>query len=362
MSIKFLHSVLILTGMFMLLSCSPAGKISVSNVNDTKSISAGSEIYSLPLTIIDVTVYAEEITIVPGPYHEYADKYLSIENVPAAEKKVWTISDIRLGLHEEVDPDFVFCMEKTGRLNQFPGIERLLEDSLILFPGNFPGKILFYNTLPDREDDIHYFDLSVKRNFDVEDSEVIVSMVLPGTDEDKRLMNARAQEKTLERKAEEAANFIIKLRKRRFKLVAGQYDYMPEGLAMTEALRQLDKIEEEYLSLFTGKRVTRQHVRTFHFTPGNDVDNERLVLFRFSDTEGFLNASEEQGKPVLLELTNSNKTTGLDGVGPSIRSNNKFIIYRIPDLAYGKILFGEKLIVDAYIPVFQYGKIVTLYP
>lgn len=362
MRMTITKSMVILTGMFVLLSCSPSGRISVSNVNDIKSIPFGSEIYGLPQTVIDVTVCAEEISIVPGPYHEYADKYLSIENAPAEEQSVWTLTDIGLGLHQEVDPDFIFSMERTGSPGLFREVDRLLSDSLILFPADFTSKILYYNTLPDRKDDIHYFDLSVKRNFDVEDSEVIVSMVLPGTSDAGLLAGPEAVEKNLERKAEEAANFIIKLRKRRFKLVAGQYDYMPEGLAMTEALKQLDKTEEEYLSLFTGKRIIRQHVQTFHFTPGNDEDDERVVLFRFSDNGGFLDAREEGGKPVFLELTNSNKTDGLDGVVPTIRSNNKFMIYRIPDLASGKIYFGEKLIVDAYLPVCQYGKIVTLYP
>lgn len=357
-----MHRVFITAGIFLLLACSPAGKIKVSNVNDIKSIPTGSRIYGLPQTTIDATVYAEEVTIIPGPYHEFAEKYLSIENAPAAEKKTWSISEIKMSLHTEVDPDFVYFMDHSGSMKQFAEVERLLEDSLILLPADFTSEILFYNTFYDREEDIHYFDLSVKRNFDVEDSEVIVSMVLPGTDENTRLSNALAQEKTLERKAEEAANFIIKLRKRRFKLVAGQYDYMPEGLAMIEALKQLDKTEEEYLSLFIGKRITRQHVRTFHHIPGNGIDDERAVLFRFSDTEGFLDARADSGKPVLVELNNSDKTAGLDEVAPSIRSNNKFMVYRIPDLAYGKILFGEKLIVDAYFPVFQYGKIVTLYP
>lgn len=362
MDLKYLHRISMLSSVLIVLACNPAAKIVVSNVNDTKSIPSGSKIYGLPQTILDVTVYAEELRIIPGPYHEFAEKYLSIENAPSTERRIWTISDVKLSLHTEVDPDYIYSMDQIGSLEQYPEIERLLEDSMILLPVNFAGKALFYNTLPYREDDIHYFDLSVKRNFDVEDSEVIISEVLPGTDEDILLSGAEAEEKTLERKAEEAANFIIKLRKRRFKLVAGQYDYMPEGQAMIAALKQLDKTEEDYLSLFIGKRVTRKYVQTFHFTPDNIVNDERAVLLRFSDTEGFVDARGGKGKPVMIEMANGNKTSGLEGVAPSIGSRNKLIIYRIPDQAYCKILYGEELIVDSYLPVYQYGKVVTLQP
>ncbi len=362
MDLKFLHRISMLSVVLIVLACNPTAKIAISNVHDIKSIPSGSKIYGLPQTIVDVTVYAEELRIIPGPYHEFAEKYLSIENAPSTERRTWNISDVKLSLHTEVDPDYVYFMDQAGSLNQYPDIEKLLEDSMILLPVDFGGKALFYNTLPYREDDIHYFDLSVKRNFDVEDSEVIVSEVLPGTDADIRLSSAEAEEKTLERKAEEAANFIIKLRKRRFKLVAGQYDYMPEGIAMIEALKQLDKTEEEYLSLFTGRRITRKYKQTFHFTPGNNINDERAVLLRFSDTEGFVDARGGKGKPVMIEMTNGNKTSGLEGVAPSISTRNKLIIYRIPDQAYCKLFYGEELIVDAYLPVYQYGKVVTLEP
>jgi hypothetical protein len=54
--------------------------------------------------------------------------------------------------------------------------------------------------------------------------------------------------KSLEEKAEEAAAFIYKLRKRRFKLLVGQEQPVPDGNALDISIRELDELEKEYLS------------------------------------------------------------------------------------------------------------------
>jgi hypothetical protein len=49
----------------------------------------------------------------------------------------------------------------------------------------------------------------------------------------------RLNQKTLEEKAQEAALFIFKIRKRRFKLLAGQYDVFPEEQALATSVREI---------------------------------------------------------------------------------------------------------------------------
>ncbi len=47
----------------LMLACSPTGKISVTNVNDSGFRQAGMFLYSLPQTVLDVTVEADETEI-----------------------------------------------------------------------------------------------------------------------------------------------------------------------------------------------------------------------------------------------------------------------------------------------------------
>jgi len=91
-------------------SCSPAGQISVSNVNDSGFRQSGSLLYSLPQTVIDVSVEAEVIEVITGPYRQYAEKYLGIKDVPVKAEYYWTISSVQVRHHTELDPDFVYAV------------------------------------------------------------------------------------------------------------------------------------------------------------------------------------------------------------------------------------------------------------
>src|SRR5665647_1165684 len=92
----------------MVLACSPSGKISVTSVNDSGFRQPGMFLYSLPQTVMDVTVEADETEILPGPYRQYAAKYLGIQDAPSKPDYSWTITRVMVATHMETDPDFLF--------------------------------------------------------------------------------------------------------------------------------------------------------------------------------------------------------------------------------------------------------------
>jgi hypothetical protein len=344
----------------LFLSCAPAGNIAVININDTGSLQPGSFIYALPQTVIDIRVTAEEVTVIPGTYEKYAEKYLGIQNVPAKAEKIWNITKMQMQKHSEADADYVYTLSGINDPDNFPGIARLIKDSLILSSGNFSTNQVYHYAYPLKKSEVQYTDLSVKRNFEAE-KDIEVSLVMPDTNYIARPANRNAlKEKTIEQKAEEAANFLIKLKKRRFKLVAGQYDYMPEGEAMADALKELSRIEEEYLSLFLGKRVVTEIQRNYQYTPVTGKEADRVVLFKFSPGEGFIDAGETSGIPVVLELKAENKTKGLEQYKLSLKPIYNVLQYRIADQVSVKLLAGEQIWVEANYPVFQYGAMVPM--
>ena len=143
-------------------------------------------------------------------------------------------------------------------------------------------------------------------------------------------------------------------------MVSGMNDSTPQGEAMGDALQELARLEEAYLSLFIGKKTIYHHQRTYHFTPAVGKKTDREVLFRFSDSEGFLDARETSGKPVLIDLTCTNKTKGLEQSASFAHLDENMILYRIPDLVNSKILYGESVTCDALLPVFQSGALVRM--
>ena len=346
--------------LFVLFSCAPEGKVSITNVNDSGSLQASSFIYALPQTVIDVRVIAEEVTVIPGPYQQYADKYLGIEDVPSRTEHIWKIKEVRVFTHTEADPDYIYTVRGLAGIELYPDLINLIKDSLIFDSKGFSYKQVFYNTYPSISYDPYYTDLSVKRNFEAE-KDVEVSLVMPDTNYLKKPAGKTIlKEKTLEQKAEEAANFLIKLKKRRFKLVAGQYDYMPEGVALADALKELSRLEEEYLSLFIGKRMISTCQKIYHYTPVTGKETNRIVLLRFSDNEGFLDVREAKGIPIVLELAENNKTKGLEQSQLPVKLSKNVVLYRIADQVSVKLIAGEILMAEAMFPIFQSGVIVPL--
>jgi len=298
--------------------------------------------------------------MVPGPFRQYAEKYLGIRNVIVKHGYSWKITSVRFRYHSEMDPDYIYAVSGNYEENLFPDFEKLARDSMILNLSRMPGNYLFYTQNPVKPDLPDFTDLSVKRNFEAE-KDIEVSLVMPDSSLSPRTVTrTRLKEKTLEQKAEEAANFLIKLKKRRFKMVSGQPDSMPAGEAMKSSIQELEKIEQNYLELFIGKRTTYRHERVYHFTPSAGKKTDRAILFRLSETEGFLDTGEAGGVPVLLDLAGNNKTRGLEQTGSPFSTTPNTLLYRVPDQVGIKLIWGETVLADALVPVFQSGALVRI--
>ncbi len=344
----------------LVLACSPTGKISVTNVNDSGYRQAGTFLYSLPQTVLDITVEAEETEIIPGPYRQYAAKYLGIQDVPSKVEHSWKLITVKVDIHMETDPDFIFAVQGSFQPDAFPGLDKLIQDSMILDLSRNPTKYITYNNVPENTPEPYFTDLSIKRNF-VAEKNIEVSRVMPDSNSVSRPANKRTlREKTLEQKAEEAANFLIKLKKRRFKMVSGLNDSTPQGEGVESALKELARVEEAYLSLFIGKRTIFHTKRNFHYTPPIGKKADRIVLFRFSESDGFLNANETGGKPVLFDLAGTNKTKGLEQSASFAHLDDNMILYRIPELVNAKLIYGEVVLSESLVPVFQSGALVRM--
>ena len=353
---KFVTTVLL----SLVLACSPTGKISVTSVNDSGFRQPGMMLYSLPQTVLDVTVEADETEILPGPYRQYAAKYLGIQNVPSKPEYSWTLTGVKVAMHMETDPDFLFAAKGSFQPDVFPSLGKLVQDSMILDLSRNPEKYITYNNIPEKTPEPYFADLSIWRNLEAEKN-VEVSLVMPDSNYASRPANRKTlKEKTTEQKAEAAANFLIKLRKRRFKMVSGMNDSTPQGEAMAASLQELARLEEAYLSLFIGKKTVYHHQRNYHYTPATGKKSDRIVLFRFSDNEGFLDAQETRGKPVLFDFAGTSKIKGLEQSASFAHLEDNMILYRIPDLVNVKLIYGEAILSEALLPVFQQGALVRM--
>jgi len=341
----------------------------IYHIDKAGIVSQNSLIYSLPKTILHISVKATNNSFIKGPYCKYAYKYLGIENVLKESKAYWTIDSVNIETCNDIDPDNLFVVENKSDLTS--EFIKLSEYGLISsFYNQDNKKCNIYNTYLDT----FYFvpamtDITVKRF-----NEQIYDTVYKELFQDSAylkipIIKPKNEFKSLEQKAEEAANFIIKLRKRRFKLIAGQYDFFPDGEALEVALKELNRIEHNYLSLFIGKWTKQSVNYTFEYIPENKVIIDSKLLFRFSLEKGILTKTETEGNPVFLIINKLNHTKkfnefidrqSISDVETSVEQDNEKIFYRIPEKTSIEIREGNNLIIKKVLSINQYGKILSI--
>lgn len=341
-----------LFSLLVLMACSSSEKLVVTNIQDLTAYPEGSVVYALPRTRIMVGVEAVSTRIVPGPYARFAKAYLGIDNAPLEETLHWKVSDVDLKAITEADPVYCYAMSGANPEATFKQLEQLKAGGYILTPGDLTSFGGFISKDQDGPETVYFSDLSVKRYLD---EEADVPLDLP-------VMAASEDLESLQEKAKSAADFIIKIRKRRFKLLAGQYEVFPDGKALEISVRELDKLEEDYLSLFIGKTYQDTVVRRYTFTPGNNPEIERKELCRFSEESGFHENGGNSGRPIVLDLRNLKLTSVFRNVRlpyPNPGYENT-LLYRIPDKALVRIIEGSAVIYEGELKVSQYGVVVPL--
>ena len=344
----------------LLFSCS-GGYIVTTNMQNLANYETNSQIYTLPKTRLIASVKATKTEYIPGPYHLYAKKYLGIEDARAVSVMHYNIDDVKLHTQDIADPDFCFSVKDVNYNRAEQLINSYRESGLILKENvSMPHQLY----LDKQEDPIHteYTDLSIKP-FYHDDGKGEKYPVSGDNSEELPLWLKQISAKTTEEKAAEAAKFIIKIRKRRFKLTAGQYEVFPEGTSLETAVRELNELEQKYLSLFIGKERSETISRSFTVVPKNNEELQRFSLFRFSSQTGFHPAGGRIGEAVILQLTDLNANKTLTQINHQYASehNQNILLIRLPDRANVKIFLGSHEILESEISVFQFGALIPKY-
>ncbi len=341
--------------------------------NEAEKLNYNGYIYALPKTIINIEFQITEQIFTKGPYHEYAEKYLGITDVSHTNYENWKITDINIITWPEIDIGqyYIARLSEQNRIN----LLKLKEKGHILDLFNFD----FINNpnllaIPESSDEFPFFtDLSIKRNF-AEGYDTIYKKIKKDTTHiEVPILKTKPEQKSLEQKAEDAANFIIKIRKRRFKLLSGQYDFYPEAEAIKFAIEELNKLEEEYVSLFIGKKTEKSFTHYFEYIPEKDINIDAQILFRFSEEKGILDKNDTDGRQILLVLKQLDVTEVFKNPNNTIVNSepirekakdddyvNTELIIRIPEIVRIEIMDGKELLIKYNVPVHQLGKIVSL--
>jgi len=349
---KFLVSGILVV---LLGSCISLNQFTVTPVGEEPEGYTNRFVYSLPQTVFEVNVEFEKRVELPGPYRQYAQKFLGIAQFIKEEKSNWDITDISVSQFSEPDPAQLYSVNIlrgsfTSELYFDLASNGLAIDPMSVISSNVKLPVEIQTQLPA------VLEMSMKRSHKEKTDTLFKTVIRDSSFVKIPILRKQKEAKTVEQKAEEAANLIIKIRKRRLKLVDGEYGVFPEGRALEVAIEELNKTEQEYIDLFTGKTYTEKYSRSYFIAPNGS--SQQLELLKFSENGGILSAESADGKPVILEI---NPISGYPfEVSGNEQTPKNTLYYRIPATCAIKITEGNTLFYEGRSSVFQAGSILPL--
>lgn len=298
-----------------------------------QGVGAAADGYVLPRTVVTGTVTVEREVIVRGPYARFAAQYLGVTGAPMSDKESYKILGAALSWTTEPDPAFAFTIEDKG--GAVAKVFRWLDPVVVEQPAvaadkNFEGAKI--GNLPP------FTDLGTSTWVDRSQGGLAVD-------------RTSAVEKSTEQLAADAAGVIFRIRKSRLDLITGESGEYVFGEGLRAAIEEMARLEQEYLSLFLGKRYVQRTTHRFSALP--EVGKNRVVAFRFSETKGFAESSDLSVPAYNLEF----KAEEAQAASVTKRSG-KMVLYRIPSVERVTLTNGTETLASERVPVFQKGVMV----
>ena len=354
-------SKILLAGIVFLTGCgTPKSVIETVPVNTSSRELQTGYVYALPQTTFKVTVDVIKTRTIRGPYYRFAEKYLSIRDVPDRNSTSWRIDQINLKSMEEADPDQMYLVRQVSGQQDLSTLLRMSQQGLV-YDFNV-GKYLEtrkFRSSPDQQyEGLVYTDLSERANIVMSIDTSYKSIKMDSTFIKVPVTKQQRIVKTIDEKAQEAAKVILKIRRKRVNVLTGKGDIPVSDAGIVK----LDELEEEYLALFIGKQIEERKRITLYVTPEAGEVFEHAELFEFSSSSGILTQHSENSSVVSLTIKRQQEVEGLNnyGLGEQLPMQTNALYYRIPDRAEVQVNLGDEILLKERVSVYQYGAILSM--
>ena len=304
--------------------------------------------YSLPQTTVTVEVDAVQESFFAGPYAQYAKKFLGID-VRRSDSFRSYLKEVRLLTRVEADPSARYTVETKGAEERFLALST---QGLVSFQDKLEAGDLVWRFSPKPEADFGTRGVTSQTRTETrttwQEVQTDTAFVRVPVEESYQV------DKTPEMKAQEAADLILKARKERFNISTGNTDATFSGEALGAALAELDRVEKEYLTLFTGYTVTREQSGSFDVIPSAKARKQIYPAFQLSDREGLVPVGGDTVFSLELEPVEVPEAE-------NVKESRNSVHYRIPAVCNVKLSSEGKTLFQSRFPVYQLGR-ECLYP
>ena len=237
--------------------------------------------YSLPKTELNIVITARCTIEKPGPFYQYAERYLATKDIITINNETWQIDNIEIKSSAIADPNRTFqvAIDNKGIANNIT----YAHDNIIAGV-NVLSDWLDKSDESDKSDKSDNSQLSIinsQFNYSVLNEDALVATSIP-------------------KMAEMVARQIYHIRESRTALLSADLDQMPDGEALKTMLAQLDKEEAELVAFFIGKSTYYTITKTYSISPDDDLKDH--VIARISSAEGLIDANNVIGEPIYLNV------------------------------------------------------------
>ncbi len=309
----------------------------------------GTVSYALPKTTLTFDVEAECVHFYAGPYAKYAGKYLGIE-AKDQDQTVYRISSVKMTPFLEADQSRRFLITPGANT---PSFLKLTAQGLISTgSGNFGSASQWRFPSSGNSD---FADKGVSSNLTSESATLYKNIKNQSAYNTVAVQQDMVVEKSMDKRAQEAADMIFSLRKTRVQIVSGNTDATFSGEAMGSVIKELDALEKEYLSMFIGYSDTSIQQMKFEVVPDKDNAKQIYVPFRISDESGLVAADNVTGKPLLLEIVPDKMAEAESTSSEKASKGDSYAYYRIPAVCTVKLSNDGNLLLQDRVPIYQLG-------
>lgn len=321
-------------------------------------------IYFLPKTVFEINITVETQYFIPGPFARFGEKYLTLRNLKTNESYKSEICkvEIRQFYLSDENSAFSFVNKKNNfsiELNS-QGVIKSFNNSYSKANNfTFTETNTFYpkyiETYPE------FTNISVQKNFTNQTDTTYNVILVDSIYQKIPIYNKKIVSKNFEQQAEEAADFIYTIRKRKFDQISGFFEIEQPSPDLEFMVKELNKLEKQYLELFTGKTFKIENTFRTFYIPENPKE-ETKILFYLSNQFGILPNIDADfaASPVQLYIkpqpinnvlnnfyTNQNKLKN--------KKQKSGLYYRIPASADIKIVCDNHTYYENKIIIPQYG-------
>lgn len=313
---------------------SVVAQTSVTEYDYTKGMSSGI-VYALPRVELEVCVNVEKKVYTPGPFSQYAERFLALSGVSTEAKVEWNVVDVWLERRVVAD---------NSRMYEVAPDRKGAADRVVLSPegiilgvnarcagGDTDGENKKYEVVECRYPSEPLFDMSVLNE------ETLMATSMP-------------------KMAELAAKQIYRIRESRAAIMACETEQLPDGRALEAILARWERDENSLIALFAGCLTTTAESVSYRINPKGDMKNH--VVARLSIAEGLVAADDVIGDPIYIDVKGfypSLPVAPVKNKKPSVG-----FAYCVPGRAEVQISYKGKTLDSERIVVPQFGYVARL--